>query len=139
MVNTVVPIAFLTTIAIGASIVMNEIHHVPTPVRSTKISVISPPEVANNWKFQDRHTGKSCLVNNSRRVSPATQEVNAEALCTDIFLYAGEVSVMQSDIEGNVSLANNHGDVLIEFGRTDDGRLISITGQPGKYTLTPSS
>jgi len=78
-------------------------------------------------------------MNNARQVSAATQEVSAEASCTDIFPDAIGISVLQSDIEGNISLANDNGEVLIEFGLTDDGRLLSISGELGKFALKPNS
>ncbi len=95
--------------------------------------------VATEWLLVNKEEDAVCLVSKAQRLTASTSLINADATCTSVFPDIDLVSVWQQDKEGYLTLADEHGIGIAEFSWDRQKGFTSISGEPGKYSLRPSS
>ena len=105
----------------------------------TSFAFLEEVPTASDWMFSNNSDNGICLLRKTRRVSKSTAIIEADATCADIFPDIDLVSVWQQDEEGNITLADDTGNAIAEFSWDNQAGFTSVSGEPGKYTLTPNS
>ncbi len=139
MAQIILPAAFLSALVAGAAAMSDRPSENARYSEPTSLAFLEEVPTASDWIFSNKQDDGICLLRKTHRVSKSTATVEADATCSEVFPDIDLVSVWQQDEEGNVTLADETGNAIAEFSWDQQTGFTSISGEPGKYALTPNS
>ena len=136
MANLLFPAASCTALLAGAAVALSP----PLDENLHDASVeFRPTHKQRVWLLSAKGQDNVCLITRRRKVSNTTSTLDVDLSCPEVFRDSELIVVWQQDKQGNVTLADRQGNAILEFADNGQGALQSISGEPGKFVLSPNS